>query len=210
MVGDSLVVSASLGKSYSRALRAFALAMRFSKRFRSSRSLGVLDRSKASFSASRLRIPHLQRPHFAELGHVLSIGPDAGEHRIFGAALVAKPLLRQAITKLAARRLTSHSQGAGSVSSRSWMSKMIRRSGVAKPRKFAEVGVAARLHANAGGRRHRQIHGHVERRSAIEREGRRQHAPVAKGNQLGDASLVAFFDQLHRIGSFFRRFPISV
>ncbi len=39
-------------------------------------------------------------------------------------------------SKLAARRFTSHSQGPGSVSSKSLMSKIIRRSGVAKSPKF--------------------------------------------------------------------------
>ena len=44
--------------------------------------------------------------------------------------------LRAASTKEATSRLTSHSQGAGNVSSRSLMSKISRRSGVAKPPKF--------------------------------------------------------------------------
>jgi putative DNA primase/helicase len=42
-----------------------------------------------------------------------------------------RPLSRQAITKLTARRLRSHSQGAGRVSSRSLMAKMTCLSGVA-------------------------------------------------------------------------------
>ncbi len=46
------------------------------------------------------------------------------------------PSERAASTKEAARRFTSHSQGAGSVSSKSLMSKMTFRSGVAKPPKF--------------------------------------------------------------------------
>ena len=45
-------------------------------------------------------------------------------------------LWRPAITKLVARRLTSHSQGAGSVSSKSFMSKIMWRSGVANAPKF--------------------------------------------------------------------------
>ena len=40
------------------------------------------------------------------------------------------------MTKLAARRFTSHSQGAIDVSSKSLMSKMSLRSAVAKPPKF--------------------------------------------------------------------------
>ena len=47
-----------------------------------------------------------------------------------------KPFDRAACTTLAARRLTSHSHGPGSVSSKSLMSKITRRSGVAKPPKF--------------------------------------------------------------------------
>jgi hypothetical protein len=47
-----------------------------------------------------------------------------------------RPLSRHATTKLAERRLRSHSHGAGSVSSRSLMEKMIFRSGVAKPPKL--------------------------------------------------------------------------
>ena len=43
---------------------------------------------------------------------------------------------RAARTKDATSRLTSHSQGAGSVSSKSLMSKMTFLSGVAKPPKF--------------------------------------------------------------------------
>jgi hypothetical protein len=49
---------------------------------------------------------------------------------------VEKPIDRPASTIEAASRLTSHSQGAGEVSSKSLISKMILRSGVAKPPKF--------------------------------------------------------------------------
>ena len=54
----------------------------------------------------------------------------------FWAAL--KPLARPAMTMLAASRLTSHSQGPGSVSSKSLASKTRRRSGEAKSPKFAQ------------------------------------------------------------------------
>ncbi|MNF99138.1 hypothetical protein D3C84_820250 [compost metagenome] len=68
-------------------------------------------------------------------------------------------LSRAATTKLIARRFTSHSQGAGSVSSKSLMSKIRLRSGVANKPKFnrwqspqactsiPEVGVVARSYA---------------------------------------------------------------
>mgnify|MGYP006974896277 CR=1 FL=1 len=52
------------------------------------------------------------------------------------AALGPNPFERPAITKLAVSLLTSHSQGAGSVSSRSLMEKMTFLSGVANPPKL--------------------------------------------------------------------------
>ncbi len=47
-----------------------------------------------------------------------------------------RPLARAAISRLAARRLTSHSQGPGCVSSKSLRSKTMRRSGEANRPKF--------------------------------------------------------------------------
>ena len=52
-------------------------------------------------------------------------------------SLSVKPLARPAMTRLAASRLTSHSQGPGSVSSKSLMSKSRWRSGEASSRKFS-------------------------------------------------------------------------
>ena len=79
------------------------------------------------------RIPNIQAVHFAEFRHVFAIRAHAGEATSREQSSL-KPLSRQARTKLVARRFTSHSQGAGSVSSRSLMSKITRRSGVAKRR----------------------------------------------------------------------------
>ncbi len=74
-------------------------------------------------------------------------------------SLRRQPLPRAATTKLAARRLTSHSNGAGSVSSKSLRSNTSRRSGAAKTPKFdrcaspqpwtrnSVVGVHDRSHA---------------------------------------------------------------
>ena len=55
---------------------------------------------------------------------------------IWSWSLTGKPLLRAAISMLTARRLTSHSHGPGSVSSKSLMSNISRRSGEAKTPKF--------------------------------------------------------------------------
>ena len=51
-------------------------------------------------------------------------------------SLTAKPLSRAAISMLAANRLTSHSHGPGSVSSKSLTSNTSRRSGEANTPKF--------------------------------------------------------------------------
>ncbi len=49
----------------------------------------------------------------------------------------SKPFARPAMTRLAESRLTSHSQGPGSVSSKSLMSNINCRSGEASSRKFS-------------------------------------------------------------------------
>ena len=126
------------------------------------------------------------------------------------AAPLLKPLLRQARTTLAARRLTSHSHGAGRVSSRSLISKMTRRSGLAKSPKLSRWAVAACLHAQAGCRRDRQVGRHVERRPAIEGERRSHHAAVANRDQLRQALLVRFLEQPQGIAAVCRRLPDRV
>ena len=77
------------------------------------------------------RIPHVQRPASRCIPPCVRDTSAHTQARRRGRRPASKPLLRQARTKLAARRLTSHSQGAGRVSSRSLMSKTRRRSGVA-------------------------------------------------------------------------------
>ena len=84
-----------------------------------------------------MRIPHFKRTHLRVLAHVL----DDTIRAIVSTASPQRPppmpSSRDARTMLAARRLTSHSHGAGSVSSKSLMSNSSRRSGLAKPPKFA-------------------------------------------------------------------------
>ena len=73
-----------------------------------------------------------------------------------------------------------------------------------------QVAVAARLHAHAGRRGAGQVGGHVERRPAIERERRPQHASVANGDQLGNAAFVGGLHELHRIATVRGRLPLCV
>ena len=98
-----------------------------------------------------------------------------------------KPLARPAMTMLAASRLTSHSQGPGSVSSKSLASNTSRRSGEAKMPKLERCasplacttmsvrGVSARSKAmHRGG-------------AAVVGEGRLGHTRVAQRHQVGQA-----------------------
>ena len=84
-------------------------------------------------------------------------------------SLRLKPFSRPAISKLAASRLTSHSHGPGSVSSKSLRSKTRRAVGRREGAEVGEVGVAAGLHPQAGDRRGRR----GRRPSPRRRRGRR-------------------------------------
>ena len=97
---------------------------------------------------------------------------------------------RPAISRLVASRLTSHSQGPGSVSSKSLMSKTRCRSGRGERPEVRQVGVPAHLHGQPRPRRPRQVAGHRQRGPAEERERRGRHPPVADGQQLPHASRV--------------------
>ena len=100
-----------------------------------------------------------------------------------------KPLSRPATARLATRRLTSHSNGPGSVSSKSLTSKTSRRSGDAKHR--SSTGARRRTAARAGRVRGSgcQIGGHRQRGAPEEREGRDEHPPVPDRHQLGHPRL---------------------
>ena len=129
--GKRPTTSASLGKSCSATLRTRASPNRFRIRERVclSRIVGITSSmSMCAYQTSSTCIllnsairSRYDRTHAAAASH---------------AKLSLKLLFRQARTKLAARRFMSHSHGAGSVSSKSLISKMIRLSGVAKAPKL--------------------------------------------------------------------------
>ena len=95
------------------------------------------------------------------------------------------PMLRAAISTLASSRFTSHSNGPGSVSSKSLRSKSIRRSGRAVEAEVRHVRVTAQLHVEPGVRGRREVGGHEQRGAAVERERGGRHAPVPQREQLG-------------------------
>ena len=205
MTGCCPAIAASFGKSCSTTLRARAFASSFSCRWRASLSL-IVGRRLLDIDA---RVPDVQHRHLGEFRHALAIRANAGQRGISRRPSL-KPLLRHARTTLAARRLTSHSQGAGRVSSRSLMSKMTRRSGVAKSPKLSRWQSPHAWTRRPVAGVPRQVGRHVERRPAIEGERRAHHAAVANGDQLGKAPLVRLLQQPKRIRAILRRLPDRV
>ena len=105
---------------------------------------------------------------------------------------------------LTAKRLTSHSQGPGRVSSKSLISNTSWRSGEAKTPKFERC--ASPQHCTASSVRGvlREVTGHDQCRPAIEGKRGNQHSPVADGHQLGHAGCSLALEQLDRVGAISR------
>ena len=82
-----------------------------------------------------MRVPDLERGVRGEAAHGLAVG-GAGARERPRPPRWSAPFSRAATATLATRRLTSHSHGAGRVSSKSLTSKISRRSGVAKTPKL--------------------------------------------------------------------------
>ena len=114
-------------------------------------------------------------------------------------SLTGKPLLCAAIIMLAARRLTSHSQGPGRVSSKSLTSNTSRRSGEAKTPKLDRCASPQHWTVRPRMRRGRQIAGHHHGGASIEREWRDQHPAVADRHELGHACRGLALEQVNRI-----------
>ena len=115
------------------------------------------------------------------------------------ASALEKPLLRAPIVKLAARRFTSYSNGPGSVSSKSFRSNRSVPLGRGEHAEVRQVGVAAELDGQTGGRGVREIGGHDLRRAAVEGERRDHHPPVPDRHQVGLAGEVLLLEQPHRV-----------
>ena len=168
----------------------------------------VLDRRDQLFNIDA-RIPHVQDPHVAVFRHAFAIGPHATQHGIaggvFAEAVVAAgqheaggqafhvPLPGGGEGLVQVVDVEDHAPFGGGV----------------RP-EVQQMTVAARLHANPACGRAGQVRGHVERRPSIEGERRLQHAAVANGDELGDASLVRFLHQRKRIRPIVRRLPDRV
>ena len=108
---------------------------------------------------------------------------------------------RAAISMLAASRLTSHSHGPGSVSSKSLTSNTSRRSGEANTPKFDRCASPQHCTFSPDRGVAGEIVRHDHRRAAIERERRDEHPAVADRHQLRHARLGLTLEQLDRIGA---------
>ena len=99
-------------------------------------------------------------------------------------ALTGNPLSRPATAKLAASRLTSHSNGPGRVSSKSLTSKTSRRSGEANAPKLDRCASPHSCTRSPDEGVVGQVRRHRQRRPPVERERRHQHPPMPHRHQL--------------------------
>ena len=126
------------------------------------------------------------------------------------ASASVNPLFRAAIVKLAAIRLTSYSNGPGSVSSKSFRSNTSVRSGDANMPKFDRWASPQSWMVEPGPRRVPQVGGHDLGGAAVEGERRHHHPTVADRHQVRLAGRVLLLEQGHRIGPVRRRRPHRV
>ena len=129
-------------------------------------------------------VPDVDQAHAGVAGHPLAVAAHGRHRRRRGSAAALKPLARPAITMLAASRLTSHSHGPGSVSSKSFASKTRVRSGRGEQPEVGQVGVAARLDEDVGAGRRGEIERHDRRRAPVVGERGLRHPLVAERDEL--------------------------
>ena len=159
-----------------------ALASCFSPRFT---CLGLNCERNSFSTASMSRCAYQTSRLFMAAKRAMRCGtPRRVEHDLL-LILDVEAAVRATISMLTARRLTSHSHGPGSVSSKSLMSNTSWRSGEAKTPKFERCASPQHCTVKPRARRRREVAGHDERRSAVERERRDEHAPVADRTSSG-------------------------
>ncbi len=153
--------------------------------------------------------PEVEVGQGGELGHRPSVGAGGHAGTIALHLVGLNPRLRPAISRLAARRCTSHSNGPGRVSSKSLRSKTSWRSGAANPPKLERwasphswtprpvFGVLGEVPGLDGGG------------SPVEGERRGGHAAVADREQLGDAVAGLVLEDLDRVGPAVGRCPLA-
>ena len=137
-------------------------------------------------SMSRWAYQTVHHRLLGEVAHRRAIAERRTPARSCGVSLAVKELSRPATAKLAASRFTSHSNGAGQrlVEVVDVEDERALRGG--EGAEVGQVGVAAELDAQPGGRCGRQVRGHRQRGTAIEGERRDQHPAVTHRDELGN------------------------
>ena len=134
-------------------------------------------------------IPDFQNRHVAVFRHAFPIRAHAGQHGILGVASTEAILTgRQNEACGEALDIPLPRRGEGLIQIVDVENDPSFGRGISA--EVEQMAVAARLHAQAGCRRARQVGRHVECRSPVKGERRPHHAPVADGNQSGDTPLV--------------------
>ncbi len=141
----------------------------------------VLSRHRGDLFHLDAGVPQVEVGHPGQAADRLAVGV---RHRPVDrrALLRVEVPIRLATAKLATSRLTSHSNGPGSVSSKSLMPN----TSADRARRTPEVGqmrIAAELHSSPVSG-HVQVGGHRIGRAAEEGERRDQHPSVAEGHEL--------------------------
>ena len=126
------------------------------------------------------------------------------------AVLAGNPIDRAARTNEVASRLMSHSQGAGQSLVEIIDVEQDVAFGRGEAPEIHQVAVAASLDLDSGVRRGAEIGRHDARRSPVEGEGRLQHAPIADGNELGNAIGICSLQEGERVGAASVRRPCPV
>ena len=129
-------------------------------------------------------VPDVDEAHGRVAGHPLAVAADGASSSPRGSGAALKPLARPAMTTLAASRLTSHSQGPGSVSSKSLASKTRARSGEAKRPKLERWASPLAWTTMSVRGRGGEVEGHHGRRAPVVGEGRLGHALVAQRHEV--------------------------
>ena len=121
-----------------------------------------------------------------------------------------KPPSRPATAKLAASRLTSHSNGPGRVSSKSLMLKTRRPVGRREDAEVREVRVAAELRVQARPWSVREVRRHQVGGTAEEGERRGEHPPVTDRAELGKSCLGLLLEKVDGVSPHRPRLPLPV
>ena len=129
-------------------------------------------------------VPDVQRAHPGERPHRLPVGGGRGHHDrapLLGAEALLSAGDGEAGDEPLDVPLERSREGLVEVVDAEHQATVGRREGA----EVGQVGVAAQLHLEPGARRGGEVGGHDRRRTAVERERRRDHPAVADRDELG-------------------------